>query len=113
VYASPHDLARTILRVAGVRPPRGMDGIDLSAPFRGRRIAERPFAYGGYANSHYLRDGRWAFFADNRMRRPHLYNLKADPGETRDVADRHPGVVRELHTRVVKRSGGRLPYYPG
>jgi arylsulfatase A-like enzyme len=111
-FASPHDLGRTILSMTGVRAPKGMEGIDLSAPFRGKRLAERSFAYGGYGNNHFLRGGRWAFFADNRMRHPHLFDLKADPGETHDVADRHPGLVRELHGRVVARSGGRLPYYP-
>ncbi|HEY1274592.1 MAG TPA: sulfatase [Thermoleophilaceae bacterium] len=110
-YASPHDVGRTILSMTGVRPPAGMEGADLSAPFRGKRLPKRPFAYGGYRNSHYLRDGRWAFFADNRMKQPHLYDLRTDSIEGNDVASRHPHLVRELHERVVEQAGGRLPYY--
>jgi arylsulfatase A-like enzyme len=110
--ASTHDIGRTVLSMTGVGPPRDMEGADLSALFRGRQPPARGFAYGGYANSHYLREDRWTFFADNRLRRPQLFDRRSDAGETRNVADRHPDVVRELHRKVVERAGGRLPYYP-
>jgi arylsulfatase A-like enzyme len=110
--ASTHDIARTVLSMAGVGAPSGMEGADLSRLFRGSQPPARAFAYGGYANSHYLREDRWTFIADNRMRRPQLYDRHTDAGETRNVADRHPAVVSELHRKVVERAAGRLPYYP-
>jgi arylsulfatase A-like enzyme len=111
-YASTHDIGRTLLSMTGIVEPQGIGGADLSQLLLGRRPAERGFAYGGYANSHYLRDDRWAFMSDNRLRRPQLYDRRSDPGETRNVADRHPALVRELHDKVVEKAGGRLPWYP-
>jgi arylsulfatase A-like enzyme len=111
--ASTHDIGPTLLSMTGVDPPREMNGVDLSRLFRRGKPPERTYAYGGYANSHYLRNDRWTFFADNRMEKPHLYDARKDPGEHRDVADRHPAVVRELHAKVVEEAGGRLPFYPG
>jgi arylsulfatase A-like enzyme len=110
--ASPHDLGRTLLSMTGVEEPAGMEGADLSALFRGELPARAGYHWGGYGNSHYLRSDRWTFFADNRMRRPHLYDRRRDPAEGRDVADRHPDVVRDLHERVTEKAHGRLPFYP-
>jgi arylsulfatase A-like enzyme len=88
-----------------------MEGFDLSRIFSGRSPGSRPFAYGGYRNSHYLRNDRWTYFADNRMKSPKLYDRRRDPAELHDVARRHPELVRELHAKVVEEAGGRLPYY--
>jgi arylsulfatase A-like enzyme len=97
--------------MTGVDPPREMEGVDLSLLFRGRKPPERPFAYGGYRNSHYLRNDRWTFFADNRLRDPSLFDRRRDAAELHNVARRHPEVVRKLHAMVVEEAGGRLPYY--
>ena len=110
-YASTHDLARTLLRMAGVRPPPGMHGVDLSGFFYGRPPPERPFAYGGYSNHHFLRSERWAYMSDNRLEAPRLFDLERDGGETENVAASHPDVVAELSRAVRGRAGGALPHY--
>ena len=110
--ASTHDIGRTVLSMTGIGAPPDMEGADLSQLFRGRQPPARAFAYGGYANSHYLREDRWTLIADNRLRRPQLFDRRSDAAETRNVADLHPEVVSELHRKVVERAGGRLPYYP-
>jgi arylsulfatase A-like enzyme len=111
-FASTHDVAPTLLSLAGVRQPRRMDGADLSAPFRGHRLPARPYAYGGYTDTFFIRSHRWAMWALNNGTRFHLYDLKHDPGQFNNVAGRYPGLVNELHGRVVARAG-RLPYYGG
>jgi arylsulfatase A-like enzyme len=110
-FASTHDLARTILAMAGVPPPPPMGGVDLSQLFRGRAPEERTFTYGGWSNNHFLRDARWGYMADNGLSQPRLFDLRADPGETRNVAAEHPDVVAELGRRVDERTGGSLPVY--
>ena len=82
--------------MAGVRPPPGIHGVDLSGFFGGREPPERPFAYGGYSNNHFLRDERWAYMSDNRLETPQLYDLESDPGEVENVAATYPDVVEEL-----------------
>lgn len=110
-YASTHDLARTLLRMAGVRPQPGINGVDLSGFFGGRAPPERPFAYGGYSNHHFLRNERWAYMSDNRLESTQLYDLERDPGENQNVAAAYPDVVEELAETVRRRTGGPLPQY--
>jgi arylsulfatase A-like enzyme len=110
-FASTHDIAPTVLRMAGLRPPPAMTGSDLSRLFRGGRPARRPYAWGGYADAFYIRNDRWALMGDNRPAGLKLYDLEHDRGEHDNVADRHPGVVDGLYGRLLERAGGRLPYY--
>jgi arylsulfatase A-like enzyme len=110
-FASTHDVAPTLLSLAGVRVPQRMEGVDLSRPLRGRRLPRRPYAFGGYSNEFYIRTDRWAMWANNRPGRFHLFDLERDPGEFHNVARRHPNLVHELYTTVRTRAGGRLPYY--
>jgi arylsulfatase A-like enzyme len=110
-YASTHDLARTLLHLAGVPPPAGIEGVDLGAFLRGREPPERPFVYGGYSNNHFLRSERWAYMSDNLMRSPKLFDLERDPDEKENVAALHPDVVGELSEAVRARAGGDLPHY--
>jgi arylsulfatase A-like enzyme len=103
--AQTHDIGPTLLSLAGVRPPRSMDGLDLG---RGRR---RTLAYGGYANWHYGRTNDTAFVSSNRGRGRRLYDLDRDPGEERNIARHHPKQIDKLYRAVVTRAGGRLPIY--
>lgn len=110
--ASTHDVAPTVLSMAGVRAPRSMTGADLSRVFDGRRPSGRRYGFGGYGNSFYIRTHRWALLGQNNGTGFQLYDLRRDPGETRNVAGSHPDKVRDLYGVVLERAGGRLPYYP-
>ena len=110
-FASTHDLAPTLLAMAGVERPAAMTGVDLSPALRGDRIPARPYAYGGYSDCHFLRDERIAYMADNRRQRAGLFELSNDPREQRNVASQHPGLVGALYATVRKRAGGPPPWY--
>jgi arylsulfatase A-like enzyme len=110
-YASTHDIAPTILSMAGMLPPASMDGADLSSLFSGNAPSARSYAYGGYKNSFFLRTERWALSGINRPGKFKLYDLKDDPGERRNVAARYPRKTRQLFETVKRRAGGELPYY--
>ena len=109
--AQTHDLAPTLLAMAGVGRSRGMDGVDLSPLLAGARPPERSFTYGGYANWHYARTDRWTFVSENRGRGRRLYDLEKDPGEERNLARRHPRLIDDFYRRVVRRAGGAPPIY--
>ena len=112
-FASTHDIAPTLLSMADVRAPEAMTGLDLSRPFRGRRLPERHFAWGGYSDSFYIRSRRWALWGYNKPRGFKLFDLRRDPGHFHNVADRRPDIVRHLHRKVLERAGGPLPWYGG
>jgi arylsulfatase A-like enzyme len=107
--ASTHDVATTLLSIAGVPVPRPMDGVDLSAFFRGHRPRRR--TYFTSALKHYVcaADERWLLVCDNQGGDAHLFDRRNDPRELRSVASRHPGQVRRLYRKVVADSGGRRP----
>ena len=80
------DIAPTIADIFGVRGKGGSDrefqGRSLLPAVLSRTVWDRP----RYA----LRDDRFKFFYDTRTGDERLYDLAADPGETRDVADEEP-----------------------
>jgi arylsulfatase A-like enzyme len=110
-FCSTHDVAPTLLSMAGVRVPREMDGVDLSRFFRGRRPPKRDYAWGGYGNSFFVKTDRWSMFGSNRGGDFHLYNPRRDFREYRNLAGSHRGKVGQLYG-AVRRRGGRLPYFP-
>jgi arylsulfatase A-like enzyme len=112
-HASTHDLARTLLSMVGLRTPDRFEGVDLSTLLRGVDPPERDIVYGGYSDSHFLRSEHWTYMSDNALKRPKLFDLVEDPGETSDVALEQPDVVEELHATIVDRVGGPIPSYTG
>jgi arylsulfatase A-like enzyme len=109
--ASTPDIGPTLLSIAGVEVPATMDGTDLSPLLSGEALPQRPYSYGGYSDSFYIRSDDWAMFGENSGRGARLFDLRQDPGERRDVASAHTSKVGELYGEVRRRMGGRLPYY--
>jgi arylsulfatase A-like enzyme len=109
-FAQTHDIATTLLAMTGVPSPRSADGVDLSTLLRGRRPPPRRFAYGGYANWHYLRNERWAYIAANSGARRRLHDLRRDPDEKRNVATERPELLDELQ-ECIREQAGALPVY--
>jgi arylsulfatase A-like enzyme len=109
--ASTHDIGPTLLAMAGVEPPEGMEGTDLSPLLDGGDAPAREHSIGGYSDSFYIRSDDWALHGLNRPGDFRLYDLRADPSERRNVAAAHPRLVREMHRHVVETLGGRLPFY--
>jgi arylsulfatase A-like enzyme len=110
-FAQTHDVAPTLLSMAGVGVPRGMDGVDLSRLFRGGQPPERDYAWGGYGNSYFVKTDRWSMFGANAGGDLHLYNRRRDFREYRNLAGSHRGKTRQLFG-VVRRRGRGLPTFP-
>jgi len=120
------DLAATLAAVAGLDPPESFGGRPLFDRRGGpARLADDHYALIQYPLSDFdqirlrerlqegvhrvmgqpirtpqpsasrvaLRSGRWKYIAS---RRPELYDLRSDPGETRNLAAERPETVREL-----------------
>ena len=125
------DLLPTIAGVVGADlPERKIDGLDVWPIISRQPGAENPHeAYWFYYGTNELQavttgDGRWklqlphayrtlagrpggrdgtpAPYSQARVKRPELYNLAEDIGETKDVASEHPEIVSRLEALAEK-----------
>jgi uncharacterized sulfatase len=98
------DLYPTLLDFAGVPVPAGRDGVSLRPVLEGEGGSTRAALIGsadGVRGDHFAparggffwRTQRWHYLARHQAGDA-LYDLEADPGETRDVAAFHPEVVK-------------------
>ncbi|GAA0959036.1 arylsulfatase [Actinocorallia libanotica] len=123
-----YDLLATFADFAGINMPTGTDGISLRAAFTGRGTQRRhEYLYwarlqAGATPSHRAEDhgrgrnaaaavrfGRWkavGFAPGPSYTQPghnwdiELYDLTKDPGEKRDLAKKHPDVVRQAQRHM-------------
>ncbi|MFH1919313.1 MAG: arylsulfatase [Planctomycetota bacterium] len=112
------DVLPTIAEVTGAEPPEGVDGISFAPTLLGRPDEQRchEFLYwefGGYGGQQAVRMGDWKAVRQNILRRNNpdplkieLYNLKADVGESRDLAAEQPQIVARMK-QIMKT--GRVP----
>jgi len=109
-WATTVDVPRTLMELAGARVPSGFEGADLTPLLRGESAAERRrYAHGGYGNYSFVRDERWVYIAANDRSYERLYDRRADPGETRDVAARERATADAMWERIVAEAGGTPP----
>ena len=98
------DLTATIAAAAGVKPAPAepFDGIDL-APLLANKKAEKPRDLFWRINRpqkrvRAIRSGKWKFVLDGGIN--NMYDLEADPGETRDLFYVHPEIAAELRGKL-------------
>lgn len=106
------DVLPTVLAAAGVARPSNLDGLDVMPALRGQAaLPERPWFSYIHQSAEALASvhlGSWKlvakgdFFAAAPATPPtfELYDLAADPAETKDMAASHREVVMRLHARL-------------
>ena len=106
------DLTASILAAAGVKPPDSYrpEGIDLVGPLQKGTIVDRTLfwrmppapdaADTPPVTPRAVRRGNWKYLDDRGQYL--LFDLRTDPGERHDVAQRHLDLVRELRSLVAK-----------
>jgi len=116
------DILPTLLDLLGVEAPAGLDGASLRPLIEGQPDPEAPrVAYADQLNGYdwnarmlrkiptadflySLGDGRWKLiYRPSRPERSELFDLEADPGETRNVADARPQEVERLLADLARR----------
>ena len=100
------DWLPTLCAVAGVKiDPADFVGEDSSAAwFGGTHIRQRPLFWkpSSRGSTAGIRDGRWKLIYPTRQNgsQLELFDIVADPGESHDLATRHPEIVKRLSTQV-------------
>ena len=99
------DFLPTCCELTNIVPPEGIDGISLLPTLLGQRDRQRRHWYLYWefheqGKKQAVRIGEWKGVRLNVAKEPdgpiELYNLTTDIGEERNVADQHPGVVRQM-----------------
>jgi arylsulfatase A-like enzyme len=99
--------------------PPAIDGVSFAPTLLGERQEPRPFLYReftGYGGQQMVRVGDWKGVRQGLAKADaapvlELYDLRADPAESRDVAARHPDVVARLEA-VLAREHAPSPVFP-
>ena len=112
------DLFPSLCAIVGVALPRNVtfDGEDLSAALRGKpTIRSGPlfWEYGRNTNSFAfprgrdrspnvaMREGDWKLLINADGSDPQLYDLKSDPKESSNVAERHPEIAARMKEKAL------------
>ncbi|MEY2409462.1 MAG: hypothetical protein QOF48_2132, partial [Verrucomicrobiota bacterium] len=87
--ASLIDLGPTLLDLAGIASPVDYQGVSLLEPREQAALFFTDYSLPLAG----VRDGRWKLIQETGSSRWKLYDLQADPLETRNVAGQFPGIV--------------------
>jgi arylsulfatase A-like enzyme len=116
------DIFPTALEIAGLPLPAGIDGVSFLPTLRGEEQPEPPrdlyfvWLEGGLLHQgktvDALRQGDWKLLQDSPFAPLELYNLKDDPQETTNLANREKSIFSNL-SAVLRRQiqrGGAVPW---
>jgi arylsulfatase A-like enzyme len=102
------DWRPTLLELAGLEVPPGLDGMSLAPLLTGRGPAPRRslfWHFPHYTNqgsrpSGAMRDGNWMLVEYYDEEKAELYDLAADPGQRVELAARNPGRVAQMRAAL-------------
>ncbi len=100
------DFLPTALQIALREPPKNIDGISVLPTLLGETQTNRhdffSWALQGRELAQAMRLGDWKIVRAKAGDPWELYNLKTDPGETRNVADKNPDVMARFEKLLKK-----------
>lgn len=102
------DIMATVAELAGVPAPEGLDSLSLVPTLLGRPEEQRrhevlywEYHMGNRSTQAVLLDGRWkAVRNQGRQGSLELYDLRADPGETNNLAAAHPDLAAKAESAL-------------
>ncbi|MEX0321673.1 MAG: arylsulfatase [Puniceicoccaceae bacterium] len=94
------DFLPTACEVAGIDPPDGIDGLSYLPVLQGLAEPEREALYWRFDMNQTVkqavRSGNWKLVQPATDAPWELYDVDTDPGETTDLAKKHPAIVQKL-----------------
>jgi arylsulfatase A-like enzyme len=99
-----------LLPLLSAPPASGLHGDPARAAFSSVWITDAPLSSGKRVRLLSVRTDDWKMILDETRKRSFLYDVRSDPGETRDLAGERPQVAAELLDRLKRwwaETGGR------
>ena len=108
------DFLPTAADLAGVPPPRGMDGISIVPTLLGeKQVVQHDSLYFEIYEPYFqqsVRLGDWKGYRLGTKAPLELYDLKADPAEQHNLAAAHPDIVQKIES-IMAAEHTPSPYY--
>ena len=102
-FVQARDIMPTILDLFGVKRTKDLMGRSFLPMMKRRRRSLRDHVTFGYTKLQaQIADRNWLYATWRGQRPCMLFDRRKDPNITRDVAVRHPAVVRRLHRQLVE-----------
>jgi arylsulfatase A-like enzyme len=105
------DLLPTFLEIGGANNEQAPSGTSLTPLFSGKPIS-RPYVFGEIGDWIVVSDGRYRLIESTNGEEPLLFDDTVDPENLKNVADKHPSIVKSHQAAIrqwLKETGPRLP----
>ena len=99
------DVLPTFCELADIKAPKGLDGLSFAPTLLGKKKKQgkRDYVYWEFheqGGKQAVRKGKWKAVRLNVRRNPdspiELYDLSKDIGETKNIAAKHPELIKEM-----------------
>jgi len=110
------DIPPTLAQIAGLPAPSKIDGISILPSLLGQKQKQHEYLYWDYGHvrktfKQAIRMDRWKAVRIGVDEPLELYHLRDDPGETTDLAAKHPEIVTKIES-LMEKAYAYSPDYP-
>ncbi|MHC4463518.1 MAG: sulfatase-like hydrolase/transferase [Planctomycetota bacterium] len=90
------DFLPTAAELAGIKPPKNIDGISIVPTLLGGKQKNHDYLYWERRRTQAVRMGNWKGIRQGSKSKLELYDLSTDIGETTNIANQNPEIVAKI-----------------